>query len=514
MIKIKHENLTLEAILADRGITNEWFQAGMHSFHKPALLKNADKAWDILKQNTHKHTVVVVDSDVDGVCSATITVQGLEKLGYTNIQLVKFEGKTHGIDGRVDKLPTDMEFLIIPDAGSNDVVECEALANRGVDILILDHHEIEVENKFAIVVNPHQEGCEYPNKGLCGTTVAWKIFSAIVDMYNMLDLCAMATVADKMTLLTLENIGFVRTGLDNICNPFLLSHFKMDSRLSTGNKDLDANLIGWYLAPLINGTIRAGSPEDVISIVEGMLGKCNSDELIDGLLKLRNKQNRNVDTSLPVIVMKTEDDANIIVAKRPPALKSSATGLVASKLTNHYGKPVLLGSLAEDGFFRGSARNIGGSAINFRDVLLDTGLMEFCSGHTNAFGFGIHQNNIPALKEAMSTINFGERVITIDGLLNTTNNMEELLLNVLDLVGWCECDIESINLGLKVDDTFNGFFTMKDKHCKAKWGKIDIVEFGTTEPFKEGELLIVKPSINEWNGVKSIQLMVKDRVRI
>lgn len=510
MIEIKHEKLTLEKIYQDRGITHEWLTAGVHNFHKPNLLFNADKAWSLLHANRHKKTVIVIDSDVDGICSAAITMQSLQKYGYTDIELVKFEGKTHGIDGKLEQLPTDMEFLILPDAGSNDRKECEILFNKGIDILILDHHEIEVDNPFAVIVNPQQSACKYPNKGLCGTTVTWKIFSAIVDVYNMLDLCALATVADKMTLRSLENIGFVKAGMNVIVNPFLLSHFKMDDRLAS--KDLDASLIGWYLAPLINATVRAGTPEDVINIVKCMIGEMNGDALIDNLMKLRGKQNRNVENSLPTIVIKTVDDANIVIANRPPSLKSSATGLVASKLTNHYNKPVLLGSLHEDGFIRGSARNINDSIINLRDVLLQTDLMEFCSGHPNAFGFGIAKDNIPALKEAVSHINFNEKpsTLTVDGMLNNIDDVETLLLNLIEFAGWCECDIEGISLGLTVEN-MHGFMLMKDKHCKAKWNNIDVVQFGETTPFKEGEVLIVHPSINEWNGIKTVQLLVSQR---
>ena len=512
MLEIRLPQLSLDAVLEHRNITPEWLNASKSDFLPTSLMKNAEAAADFIKENINKKWGILIDADADGITSSAIALVALERLGATNVQLIKFEGKVHGIDRKTDLLP-EVDVLLIPDAATNDVEDCKILAEKGVKVLTCDHHEQEVENPYALIVNPHQKGCEYPNKGLSGGTVTWKVFSQLVNLDDYLDLCAISTVGDRMPLSSLENIAFTREGLANLHNPFLLAHFAADKRLD--GKPLDAMLVGWYLAPLINAGVRMGTSEDVIEIVEAMAGKVDGHEAVDRLLKLRGQQNRKIDMAVPTIVLKTVDDANIVMAIRPPSLPKTTTGLVCNRLVGHYGKPVLLGSIV-DGYYSGSARNIDNASFGLKETLAATGLMDFVAGHSNAHGFGIKEEDIPKLKEALSALNVSEKKITVDGFLNSMPQDEIIpfLFAVHELAGWFECDIPEFSLGLAVDDNFTSFTTMKDRHCKAKWNGIDLVQFGTTEPFKKGEILIVKTSINSWQGRDMIQLMVNDRVTV
>lgn len=510
MLQLKMNELSIEKIFEDRQIDEKWLNASRADFLPATMLFNMERALTLIKTHIDKKWVIVVDSDCDGICSSAIAYMGLTRLGATNVELIKFDGKTHGIEGQVDKIPA-CDVLLLPDAGTNDVAACKTLFDNGTKILILDHHEVEVENPYAQIVNPHQAACQYPNKSLCGTTVTWKVFNELVDMMDTLDLCAVATVGDKMALSPLENIGFVREGMANIVNPYLLAHFSNDERLA--DKSLDAGIIGWYLAPLINACIRVGEVEDMLGIVNAMAGVVDGNETISHLLKMRNAQNRKINACLPTIVLNTIDDAPIVICERPPSLPKSMTGLVANKLVNHYNKPVLLGSINEHGYFAGSARNINNAAFGLKETLAETALMDFVAGHSNAHGFGMSAENIAALKEALADLNVQEQNIVIDGLLNTVDDVEQFLWQVLEVNGWFECDKDPVKLGVVVD-AISEFTTMKDKHCKFMWHGIPVIMWNTTEPPQVGDVLVVQPSVNTWMGRQSLQLISQAVVKI
>ena len=157
MLEIRLPQLSLDAVLEHRNITPEWLNASKSDFLPTSLMKNAEAAADFIKENINKKWGILIDADADGITSSAIALVALERLGATNVQLIKFEGKVHGIDGKTDLLP-EVDVLLIPDAATNDVEDCKTLAEKGVKVLICDHHEQEVENPYALIVNPHQKG--------------------------------------------------------------------------------------------------------------------------------------------------------------------------------------------------------------------------------------------------------------------------------------------------------------------------------------------------------------------
>ena len=159
-------------------------------------------------------------------------------------------------------------MIISPDGGSNDVEFCKYYEGQGIDIIILDHHIISEDNPHAIVVNP--QNCDYPNKELSGGAVVYKFIQALdtatmgdeADQY--LDLAAFSIISDSMDVRSPESRRIIEKGFENVTSKMLLAIVEKQA-YSLNNKSADElNIVDvqFYVSPLVNGMIRAGSQEE------------------------------------------------------------------------------------------------------------------------------------------------------------------------------------------------------------------------------------------------------------
>lgn len=132
-------------------------------------------------------------------------------------------GKKHGI--KLETVPQNIKLIIAPDSSSNDYEVHKALAERGCDVLVIDHHLADHVSEYACIIN--NQMCDYPTKTLSGAGVVYK-FCAYLDKLlgvdyadNFLDLAAVGIIADVMELTAYEVRHIISKGLKNIQNPFL-----------------------------------------------------------------------------------------------------------------------------------------------------------------------------------------------------------------------------------------------------------------------------------------------------
>lgn len=164
---------------------------------------------------------IIQDCDVDGLCSAVIAYQFLRSNGVEPIVFFH-SGKQHDINGLMTEiLSANLDLLIVPDAGSNDVDTCRELRANGIDVIVADHHEIENENQFAIVVNCMQGDT---NHAASGTTVMAKIVDRYGERYlggrhfNFEDLVALSLLSDSRSMLSIENRAYLNLGFGGMKN--------------------------------------------------------------------------------------------------------------------------------------------------------------------------------------------------------------------------------------------------------------------------------------------------------
>jgi single-stranded-DNA-specific exonuclease len=161
----------------------------------------------------NNRVLVIVDCDVDGNTSAALLLNYLHILFpawvENNVDYCFHSGKQHGLNDIVKYLvddSVDYSLVICPDSASNDTDECKLLKEDNTDVLILDHHDFDKENPYAIIINNQDGYSNYPNKALSGVGVVWQ-FCKYIDQKmgcnyadDFLDLVAIGLVGDMMDL--------------------------------------------------------------------------------------------------------------------------------------------------------------------------------------------------------------------------------------------------------------------------------------------------------------------------
>lgn len=390
--------------------------------------------------NNNDIVLIQVDSDVDGYTSAAKLANYLYNLFpafvVNNIIFRFHDGKEHGIIA--DEIPSNVKLVIAPDSSSNDYEEHEKLKERGIDVLVIDHHEAEKISDYACVIN--NQLCDYPTKSLSGVGMVYKFCQFIDSIMDVdyadsgLDLVSLGMIADMMDLRDFETKHLIHKGLENIHNPFF--SYMIERNAYSLKDEITPIGVAFYIAPYVNATVRMGSPEEKRLMFESMLtykafeqidstkrgckGQKESivEQAVRNCANIKNRQTKARDNTLATIERIIEENnllANkILIVPIPKSIyvEKNLTGLIANQLMSKYQKPVLLLNevLKEEwattttgtpllvlhySTWEGSARGYDKSALtDFRKFCLDSGLVDYAEGHANAFGFGIHNNNL------------------------------------------------------------------------------------------------------------------------
>lgn len=430
----------LSVIFQNRGISSQEIPHYLSNLtendtYPDTLLDNLTNAAQIIISHIKNEDAmfIQVDCDADGYCSAALFINYLYKLfpTYTTNKIIYalHKNKVHGLE--LDKIPENIKLVVIPDASSNEYEKHKQLQKQGIDVVILDHHEADQVSPYACVVN--NQLCDYPNKALCGAAIVYKLCHYIDSKLQqhiaeeLMDLVAVALVADMMSLTAIETVYYIRQGLQNIMNPFLVKMVEAQEFSITKHGQLDPFSVGFYIAPLINAVTRMGTPEEQFLIFESMLDFKGNEEIPSkkrgaaGELVTRAEEAvrvaRNVkshqDTERDA---KLEEIKKIIEAQELPQknkilivqlektmdFNNNLTGLIANQLRAIYQQPIMLLHPVEreDGNIEwmGSARGYEYSPIrDFKKFLSDSNLVDGAEGHPNAFGVWLQSDNIDKL---------------------------------------------------------------------------------------------------------------------
>ncbi|APH20849.1 DHH family phosphoesterase [Clostridium botulinum] len=432
-----NENNLLDVLLSNRGIKNPQKLLNLTSdvIHDGMLFENMNKGLKLFDEyiERSKNELIkirfIVDSDVDGYTSSALGIQYINDLKKKynlniNIDYILHSEKQHGIILK-EFNNFDINLLIIPDAGSNDVAECKELKDKGIDILILDHHDIEENNPYAVVLN-NQDG-EYPNNTLSGVGVTYKFFKEYDKKYNndfadkYLDLVALGNIADQMDLRNYETRYLTLSGVKQFdkYNVFLKELVEKQSFSLKNNITIMG--IGWYIAPLLNAIVRSGKENEKIDVFRALIGeqeyreyktrksKKNPNPQIEkeSLQKymarvcttVKGRQDREVKKGVEKLNDKIKekqlDQNKILIVDGTNILEKSYTGLVANKLASTYKRPVLLLRKIKKGVYGGSGRNYRLSPIiDLKKFLSEFNTFDKLKGHDNAFGQEIKLNKL------------------------------------------------------------------------------------------------------------------------
>ena len=413
------ENALLAGILAARGITDPaealTLLAGEEELSDPALLTDMDAACQRIWQAIDNGETIAVfgDYDVDGVTATALLYQHLKGMGATvKCMLPSREGDGYGLSkNAIQSMHNKGCTLIVTvDNGISAVEEADFAASLGMDLIITDHHlPPETLPKAVAVVDPRREDDHSPFKGLCGAGVAFKLCAALdgCPPEEMLDYCgdlaAVGTVADVMPLIG-ENRTLVRSGLHQLQNTDRPGLEALLEEVGLTGKPVTAENVSYAIAPRINAAGRMDSAVTALQLV-----LCEDPDRAEELARKLNEINaRRQEIELQIFHAAQE-----LLEQEPERLEDrvmllwgrdwhpGVIGIVASRLVERTGRPVIVVTVDEHGECKGSGRSVQG--FNLHDCIGSCAdLLIRYGGHAMAAGLSVREENLPALRRRLN----------------------------------------------------------------------------------------------------------------
>jgi single-stranded-DNA-specific exonuclease len=514
----------------------------------------------LLRHRVSGRILVVGDFDADGATSTALMVRALRAWGFAHADFLvpnRFEfgyGLTPEIVAvAAARQPT---LLVTVDNGISSVAGVASARALGLDVLVTDHHLPGLETPQAnVIVNPNAGGDEFASRCLAGVGVAFYVLAALQraldeaqlrpagapGVADFLDLVALGTVADLVPL-DANNRVLVAQGLRRIrsgrCVPGITALLDVAQRRRA---DLTATDLGFSVAPRLNA---AGRLEDMTIGIQCLLA---DDVATANLLATRldgiNRERRQIEARMQadaLAALRGLDDPLSRAAQRnglclfDESWHQGVVGLVASRIKDRTGRPVIAFARAADGVLRGSARSVPG--LHIRDVLDSIAarkpdLIARFGGHAMAAGLTLEAANLDEFAAAFDAE--VTRWAQVAGFSTCIETDGELTVAELALETATALRAGGPWGQLFPEPTFDGVFMVRntrivgERHVKM-WVEVphtgrsfDAIAFnfleateaaGSAPPLPSGEVrLVYRLDVNEYQNQRRLQLLV-DRV--
>ena len=565
-IPLNAEISAVERVLSNRGIPlNEikhYLNTTDADILPPSKIANMKEGAMMLVRHISNNDKVFiqVDSDCDGYTSAAALINYLNclfpSLTQNNIIYRIHKGKEHGLI--VDTIPADVKLVIAPDSSSNDYEQHKELRNKGIDVLVIDHHEADQISENACIIN--NQLCDYPTKSLSGVGMVYKFCQYIDELLNVdfaenfVDLAALGMIADMMDMRDFETKHITTLGLANVRNPFFRAMVdKQAFSLKGENTPIG---IAFFIAPYINATIRMGTHQEKITLFESMLDfrgyeripstkrggrgqmETRVEQAVRNCTNIKNRQTKARDSALETIEGIIKDcnllDNKILVIQldQSMAIEKTLTGLIANQLMAKYQRPVLLLNkvVSDDGVisWEGSGRGYDKSKFdNLREFLNQSNLVMYAEGHANALGVGIYDivfdSFIDYSNEALAAFDFTP-CYKVDFIFNANNFNGKDILDIAELkpiwgqnIDECKVALEDVKVS-KNNITLMGLEKGKPTLRIVLPNKTSLIKFKSSQ--EEYDRLTASECVtinvvgtceaNYYNGSVTPQILVED----
>ena len=530
----------LACVLSARGVTEPeqaWklLTPGEEPLLDPMLLKDMDRA--VLRVGralkTGELMAVYGDYDVDGITSTCLLTDCLTRLGgrvrsYIPDRLE--EGYGLNEEAVLHLAQQGVTLIITVDCGITAAREVEFARELGIDVVITDHHECkQAIPEAAAVVDPHRPDCPYPFKGLAGVGVALKLAMAAAgpDRAGLVfreyaDLAAVGTVADVMPM-TGENRTIVQTGLAALAHPRRVGLAQLMEEAGLGDKPVTSVSIGYTLAPRINAAGRMGQA-DLAAELLLTRDPGRAAALAQELCALnRERQTIECEIFQECVQRLERRPQSGVILLADEHWHQGVVGIVASRLTEKYSCPVFMVCL-DQGMGKGSCRSWGG--VNLFHLLTQCqDLLEGFGGHAMAAGFTVREENIPALDRRLRQLVLEEQageelpsLLDIDAAVLPQELTVEAV-EALDALEPCGAGNPRPVLVLTGAHVISAAQVGRGRHLKLRlegrgvpldaiFCSVDGSELGLTPGCRVD--VAFYPQINDFRGVRSVQLQVVD----
>lgn len=410
-------------IIDEKEIT-EYLYGGKEALHNPHLLKDVDKAAEIIAEGIaeKKAMRIIGDYDIDGVNATYILLDGIRRCGGNVDAAIPDRMKDgYGINEHLieQALSDGKELLITCDNGIAAINEINFAKEKGMTVVVTDHHEIPYRNteqgkeflrsKADAIVNPKQADCPYPCKGICGAVVAWKLVQVLYERMDIpveeadifIENAGFATVGDVMDL-TGENRILVKLGLkalEHTKNPGMKA---LIAKNKLSDKPLSAYHIGFVLGPCINASGRLDTAKRSLELLlerDEVKASALAGELVELNESRKYMTQQETQKALEQIEKEGREKDKVLVVYLPECHESLA-GIIAGRIREAYQRPVFVLTRGEEGV-KGSGRSI--EAYSMFDKMTEVAeLFTKYGGHPMAAGLSMREEDIDKLREQLN----------------------------------------------------------------------------------------------------------------
>ena len=548
--------------IIDENIINSYINPVYKYLHSPKTMKDVVIAVDIIKRKIqeNKKIRIIGDYDVDGIISVFILYTALKKCGANvDYEIPDRIKDGYGINENIVKVAYDegVDTIITCDNGISAIDQIQYAKDLGLTVIVTDHHDVPfieedgvrtfLSSQADAIINPKQIECEYKFKSICGAGVAFKLMEALYEeigmdkeeCYKLIEFVAIATVCDVVDLID-ENRIFVKNGLEMLNNSKNIGINALKKACGLEDKEITAYHLGFVIGPCLNASGRLDSAKkglELLLMEDDEEAKNLAQEIVDLNDARKHMTKEGVDRAINIIDSTDINNDNILVVYIPD-IHESLAGIVAGRVKEKYNKPTIILTKSEEGV-KGSARSIEEYNM-FEGLLACKELLDKFGGHPMAAGLSLQEDKVDELRIALNNkCELTDEDLTRKIMIDSSLPLEYLNLHLIEELNVLEPFGKGNSkpvFGVRDAKITKAMLLGKDKNVlKLKLLTnnnitIDAMIFNDLENFEskiiekygneELDNLYNKsnnnipmdftfyPSINEWNGNKSIQIVV------
>lgn len=548
--------------IIDENIINSYINPVYKYLHSPKTMKDVVIAVDIIKRKIqeNKKIRIIGDYDVDGIISVFILYTALKKCGANvDYEIPDRIKDGYGINENIVKVAYDegVDTIITCDNGISAIDQIQYAKDLGLTVIVTDHHDVPfieedgvrtfLSSQADAIINPKQIECEYKFKSICGAGVAFKLMEALYEeigmdkeeCYKLIEFIAIATVCDVVDLID-ENRIFVKNGLEMLNNSKNIGINALKKACGLEDKEITAYHLGFVIGPCLNASGRLDSAKkglELLLMEDDEEAKNLAQEIVDLNDARKNMTKEGVDRAINIIDSTDINNDKILVVYIPD-IHESLAGIVAGRVKEKYNKPTIILTKSEEGV-KGSARSIEEYNM-FEGLLACKELLDKFGGHPMAAGLSLQEDKVDELRIALNNkCELTDEDLTRKIMIDSSLPLEYLNLHLIEELNVLEPFGKGNSkpvFGVRDAKITKAMLLGKDKNVlKLKLLTnnnitIDAMIFNDLENFEskiiekygneELDNLYNKsnnnipmdftfyPSINEWNGNKSIQIVV------
>lgn len=556
-------NNILEQVLTNRGVDKvtefkTYLEPSVENEESYKQLNSIDLGLELFMKHVANNNLaeiaLVVDRDLDGMTSSAIIHNYINTV-FPNVTVNHIHhdrrenGLTKSIMSKISQLENKPNLVILPDASSNDKVQHEYLNEQGIDVLVLDHHEVNNEitdSPNTVVINP-QLSPDYENKQIAGVGVTYRFLQALDDLNkvehadDLIALVALGNISDSMDLRYADVRSIVMRGLPKMHEHKFINEAIF--KLKHSKQPLSIHALSWSVLPKINALIRVGDIEDLDFLygalrgLEGTFENANARSeknrietwekkavrlCINAFNRQKTKREKIVEDIVEFVNQEGLNEYGVLIIPMKYDFES-LTGYVAGNVVNRFDKSVALMSYnEEEDLYYGSIRGLESNTPNFKTFLEQSGAVEWVRGHEMAAGICIKPENLDKLYKYIETTHKSGEDVTyeVDFVVDYKDITPEFVKEIDNLEQyWCK-GVEPPVFYIKNARLPLSRFKYGGKISKFEDSGLEIGMFSTPTTFAENEGtpqiavadIVGKLSINRFYNFRARKDMITPQI--